>query len=153
MIDDPTDPAHRLRKIRDGLAEKGRLLAARRQYIDGNGRITPQDEERALIAAGVRDPRPSEDQAQLAKLRAGIKYGLTADQAEGMAAVTPEAAEAEAARIAAVPGDGGVRTDQPALTNSGLDNLKRQIAEAEQAKDFDTAGRLKVSLLGELRNQ
>jgi len=162
---DPVDPDSRRRqRLRLDLARKALWLRERQRRADGNGRLTPEASEAAAIAAGISDPRPTETEAELARLRAGMKYGLTAAQADAMAAVTPEAAEREAALLASTPGtgsdeitaepdplgeptppgDGGART--PVAPNDPL-------AEAEAAGDWKTSMSIKSQQLINLNKE
>jgi len=142
-----TDPADRLRKLRDDMATKSRHLLELHDRTDNNGKISPEAANDAAIAAGVREapapPPPPTDEVRLARLQAAQKHGLTLAQVDAMTATTEAAIEAEAIAITIPPGDGGARGMMP---RSG-GPFDEQIREAELAGDIDAAMSLKSQKL------
>ena len=111
-----TDPANRLRKLRDDMAVKSRHLMEIHSRLDHNAKISPEAANEAAIAAGVRQPPapppPVTHELRLARLEAAERHGLTPDQADGMTSTTLDEIEAEALALVepVPPGDGGART-------------------------------------------
>ena len=142
-----TDPANRLRKLRDDMAVKSRHLMEIHSRLDHNAKISPEAANEAAIAAGVRQPPapppPVTHELRLARLEAAERHGLTLDQADGMTSTTPDEIEAEALALVepVPPGDGGARTPVAAPD---------PLAEAEKSGDWRTSMSLKNQKLLDL---
>ena len=145
MIEDPIHPPTRQQRIRNELARKALLLAARNRRTDHNGQISPADEQAALIEAGFRDaPPPPDPTLRLRHLEAGDEAGLSLSQINTLTGTTPEeiTAQVDALREPTPPGDGGART--PVAP-------KDPLAEAEAAGDWKTSMSIKSQQLIDLK--
>lgn len=141
-----TDPADRLRQIRDDMAAKSRLLMARGRYTDHNGRISPEDAQQARVDAGLDPaPVPPNPQVRLARLEAGERHGLTLDQINAMSSTDDAEIELEA-RSLAPPGDGGTRGHAPEPPAP----LDEAIRDAETAGDINRSMALKAQKLHQI---
>lgn len=152
-IVEPIGESDRQREARIALAKKALHLRAINRRTDGNGFISPEDSIAAAREAGVAPPPEVEAEIAVTRLKAGLRHKLTEAQVEAMTAATPEAAEAEAATLAAAPGDAGARTDQPTPAPTGLDNLRQRVVEAERSGDAEQVSAAKGALLQALSDQ
>ena len=142
-----SDPADRLRKLRDDMAVKSRHLMELHSRTDNNGKISPEAANEAAIAAGVREapapPAAPTDEVRLARLQAAQKHGLTLAQVDAMTGTSPTEIESEAIALTISPGDGGARG---MIADPGAP-LDQAISQAEQAGDMNTSMSLKSQKL------
>lgn len=144
-------------KARPGELKEIAILREKARRLDEIEEASKSEQQKLAEAAERSRQEAAETAAELARLRAAVKHGLSDEDLDLLGTGTPEEIEARAERLAArlkaatppptPPVDGQGRNGDPVISSGGEEkDLEEAIAAAQKSRDFAAAIQLKQQL-------